>query len=467
MRLISILILTSLAIGLTAHGDGILSIFVQPGSVVDEAFQAEALPQIRQLAADADTEVRVLDARKGVPEQVTQTPLLVYHNHRGRTIYHGRTNTPSRLESFIWSASYVAQQERPFARTNVLAWNTERATVVAPLKITKIQGTPPANYNHQAFVAESVKSIGRGLEKFSFQDRIDVNRPDRTFYMDIHPWRGEDDMLYLDLFLFSEFHCDIPLFTTPDDEPLTGSWKDRDNLFEEAAGILENEVMKTIESPLAGDGFDIIEATVPIVTWEHLGLALPPAPAAVPAPAGNVDDVRKWTIANKSKGPPMLRFTFPSPIDHYTGVAKHLTGALNLPDTGLDGSTGFFEVPISALTMGDPELDSTIRSSVFLHASKYPTSRFTFTLNTAFERLEYGRLAQVTLDGAFRMKAKTIPLAVVAEAEPIIGRYGKALLVIRGVFEIDLRPFKVEQADGPESARYTVLYSFDFRLTPE
>jgi hypothetical protein len=79
-----------------------LIIFTQPdGSAVESFFRENHLPQIRKIAQEMGVSVYEVDARKGSPAEVAITPLIVYQNHRGRSIYQGRTTTPTRIRNFI------------------------------------------------------------------------------------------------------------------------------------------------------------------------------------------------------------------------------------------------------------------------------------------------------------------------------------------------------------------------------
>ena len=65
-----------------------LIVFLQPDvSPVAKSFQQRQLPQIRKLAQTMGVDVVVVDAREGSPSTVGITPLVVYQNHRGRSIY--------------------------------------------------------------------------------------------------------------------------------------------------------------------------------------------------------------------------------------------------------------------------------------------------------------------------------------------------------------------------------------------
>ena len=97
-----------------------LIVFVQPdASEVEKAFRERRLPEIRKLAEAMGVSVHVVDARKGSPAEVGITPLIVYQNHRGRSIYQGRTNTPQRIRNFIRTSRFVPQEKEPNRREDI------------------------------------------------------------------------------------------------------------------------------------------------------------------------------------------------------------------------------------------------------------------------------------------------------------------------------------------------------------
>jgi len=95
-------------------------VFVQPDvSPAAQAFRQRHLPQIRKLAQTLGVDIQVVDARKGSPSTVGITPLMVYQNHHGRSIYQGRTTTPERIRNFIRTSRFVPQGKEPNRRENI------------------------------------------------------------------------------------------------------------------------------------------------------------------------------------------------------------------------------------------------------------------------------------------------------------------------------------------------------------
>ena len=209
-------------------------VFVQPNvSPAAQAFRQHHLPQIRKLAQTLGVDIQVVDARKGSPSTVGITPLMVYQNHRGRSIYQGRTTTPERIRNFIRTSRFVPQGKEPNRRENISIWEIGRSRTWAPLKVAPVSGTRPQNYDHEAFGAEALENIEKGFKKFRIQKTAELGRADRGFYMDFNPWLSEDGTLYLSLVLFSQFDCKAPVFQ----KKMSGPWQDYRNLFQQAAAV--------------------------------------------------------------------------------------------------------------------------------------------------------------------------------------------------------------------------------------
>jgi hypothetical protein len=235
-----------------------LIVFVQGGaSALDSEFRENNLPEIRKIAQEMDVSVQVFDARDGAPPEVTLTPMVVYQNHLGRSIYQGRTHTYDRIRNFIRTSRFVPQGETRLKREAIPIWRMGRERVWAPLKVSAVTGTQPPDYDNDMFQAEALGAIEKGFTNFSTQETADLDRADRGFYMDFYPWLSQDGTLYLSLALYSQFHCKEPIFHT-EEQPIVGPWKDRIKYFQQAAALMEAEVEKRIKDPLGGDGFDAV-----------------------------------------------------------------------------------------------------------------------------------------------------------------------------------------------------------------
>jgi polyisoprenoid-binding protein YceI len=443
-----------------------LIVFVQPDvSPVAKSFRQRRLPQIRKLAQTLGVDLYEVDARKGSPSTVGITPLIVYQNHRGRSIYQGRTTTPERIRNFIRTSRFVPQGKEPNRRENIPVWQEGRTRVWAPLKVAAVTGSPPKDYNNDIFVAKALENIKKGFKNFRIQKTANLERADRGFYMDFNPWLSGDGTLYLSLVLFSQFDCKTPVFQ----KKMIGPWQDYRNLFQQAAGVMEDTVARIIRDPESGDSFDPVGKSTPQTSWKNIGFPLPQAPKETTAASKVSAEIpHNWILAKSDPDdPPMIQFRFPAPLDNYAGEVKFAKGEFSLAkDLKIDSARGFIEIDTrTAITMGDPVLDEAIRGSMLLDTKNFPAAGFVVeNISGDGPPLAYGRLSPAAVTGIFTLKGKKIPLSSKMEFEPVLGEDGKPRLLIRGAFKIDLRVFNIEGADGPAPARHILLFDLNFIL---
>jgi polyisoprenoid-binding protein YceI len=443
-----------------------LIVFVQPGaSTVDAAFRNERLPEIQKLADTMGVHMHVVDAKGGAPEEIALTPLLVYQNFRGRSVYQGRTNTLKRIKNFIRTSRYVPQGKALNRREYIPVWQNGRTKTWVPLKMAAVTGAPPKDYDHDKFVAEALKYLHKGFDKFRMQKKVELGRGDRGFYLDFYPWLSTDGTLFLTVAVFSQFYCHAPVFQ----EKIVGPWKNRKKLFRKAGSLAEQTVAKIISDPQSGDSFDPLKRNVADISWEKLGFPLPPAPQKKASTAGASFKLpHEWVLAPSGPlDPPMIQFRFQAPLDNYAGEVTSAKGEFILPvNLQADGAKGFIEVDTSnSITMGEPVLDEAIRGSIMLYTKKYPTAKFNIeSVSSDGRPIAFGQQTAAGIQGLFTLKAKSVPLRSIAEIEPFIADNGEPRLLIRSTFKIDLRVFNIEGADGPAPARHTLLFDANFIL---
>jgi hypothetical protein len=111
--------------------------------------------------------------------------------------------------------------------------------------------------------------------------------------------------------------------------------------------------------------------------------------------------------------------------------------------------------------------EEAIRGSALLGTKAFPDSRFVVeAISSDGKPLSYGQLTPAEVSGIFTFKGKSVPMSVVSEFEPVIGEDGAPSLLIRTAFKIDLRTFDIEGADGPEPAKYTLLFDVNLKMKP-
>ena len=450
----------------TGPDSGQLIVFVQPyASPVDEGFRQQSLPEIRKLANAMGVSVHIVDARKGSPAEVALTPLIVYQNSLGRSVYQGRTTTPARIRNFMRTSRFVPQGKERNRREDIPIWSRGRSRVWAPLKVAPVSGTRPDNYDHDAFAAKALKSIANGFKNFRIQEEAELGRADRGFYMDFNPWLSDDGTLFITIVVFSQFDCKAPVFS----KKIIGPWNKRQKLFRQASAAGENAVKQIIADSASGDSFDPVKKNTPQKTWEQIGFPLPPAPKVKTAATEVSAAVpQKWVLTDSGPDdPPMIQFRFPAPLDNYAGEVKSGRGEFSLSQSRkVSSAQGFIEIDTrGSITMGDPRLDEAIQGSMMLYTKKFPVARFDIEkISGEDQPIAYGRLSPAFVAGKFTLKGNSIPLTSMTQIEPVMGADGRPRLLVSGSFKIDLRAFDIEGADGPAPARHMLLFDLNLIL---
>lgn len=455
-----------------------LVVFVQDASsAAAEHFAATALPEVRSMAETMGLPVRVVEADGGAPPDVAITPLIVFQNANGRAVYQGRYTTLDRLESLIRTSRVIPQPDAELVREKLPVMQAGRAKVAAPLKIAPVTGTQPAGYDHARFEQEARRGIAKGLTRFAMADRVALTRSDRSFYMDFYPWVSEGGALYLSVALFSQFHCHDPIFEQSG-EKLNGSWEDREKLFAKAAAVLEGAVIDAMRNSKIGDGFTPIADSVPVKSWEALGLPLPKRSgefAQRASKTANVELVSSWELRESpaaarpgGSAPKSFFWRFAPPLDNYAGSVGKIAGKVSMTG-GLDLRTlrGTFSADPRTVESGEPDLDIALQGSTFLHTDSFPEATFVIeSVSAEPPTLSLGSLSGGAMKGTFTLKGRSIPISSQTTFEPVVDAAGRLVLQMNGSFSISPSTFSIEGPDGPDEAKDTLLMDFRFSLVP-
>lgn len=448
-------------------------VFVQPdASALAERFEAEQLPELKQLAERSGVSLVVIDLAQapGVPAGVGITPLIAYQNHLGRSIYQGRYATLDRVRNFIRTSRFLPQGDEPLVRENLPVWDLGNAKVATPIKVTPLAFEAGASPGEGDLTAERLgPAIAAGDERFLWNDRVELGRSDRLFYTDYYPYLAADGRLYVSLALFSQFHCHEPVFTLTDGS-LNGPFEDAAEVFARGAKILGDEIARQLQESALGDGFDVVSSETSAVSWEALGLVLPPKPEGASAEAlADVQLAREWMIDEVAQEiRPAVQFKFPAPLDAYAGEASSVSGILTLGEgLSIEGMRGRFAADPSSVTMGEVDLDQAIHATM-LEVEAFPEAFFEIeSVETEFDQPAFGMVAAAVMRGEFTMKGVTIPLTVPVSIEAFLGDDGEPRLSIDGRWEVRLLdPFGIDGPPGDAPTNDTLIYTCHLVFEP-
>lgn len=463
MKTLAVAITLTLAAGV--HGGEQLIVFTQPdASPLAQAFGGEHLDQLHELASRMRVPLTVVDVSAvGAPGEVRLTPLIMYQNHLGRSVYQGRYTTLNRVKNFVRTARRMPQGDATLKLSDIPVKQVGRARIGTPIKITELAGSQPDGFDGDAFARQMRGAITEALAKrdYATAKQAWFTRSDRLFYIDFYPYRSEAGKLFVSAALFSQFHCHQAVWTTGE-QPITGRFDDAGEAFGRTAEALADQINRQLAASKIGDGWDAVSTATPTVTFEKLGLALPPAPeGAARVAAVDVAMPTAWTVdAEAAGGEPMIQFAFAAPLDGYAGEVRQLSGSMNLGDNAaLASASGRFAVQAASLTMGEADLDAHIHGSL-LRVKDHPTATFEFAkVESNANRLAFGQITPVTLVGRFTLMGRSIDLAVPGQLDAYVGDDGKVRLLFEGAWQLGIkREWGLEGPPGPAASQNTMNF---------
>jgi len=455
-------LIISLFLGSVSAQSGQLIVFIQ--QECDTFFVDNYLNDIITIAGETNCEFILRDAAKGVPGSITTTPAIVYQNHLGRSLYAARYTELNTVKNFIRTARSVPQKKGLLPKENTLFYGEGRAKVAAPIKITDLGGDTPKGFDQEVFKSKAIEAINESMTDFRMAGQMNLQRSDRQFYMDFHPYVEKDGKMYLSLALFSQFNCIIPVFRQFE-TPLIGKLEDFSCLFEKGAKILQEEILRQLKESKIGDAYSPIPVNITMPTWEDLGLSLPPKPENTNLVNANLTlRTGDWAVAGViDNQTPLIQFRFAEPLERYAGEVQKMTGKMTV-DTNGKISAGNFTVPVKSLTMGIESFDAKIFKS-YLKASRFPNASFVFQDIGTHETLAFGQTTQVTIKGLFKLKNKKKVIPVRAQITPIADKDGNAKLSVNASFQLNITDdFGIEGPDGPSPNRKLMEFNMNFLL---
>ncbi len=430
----------------------------------DKHFKTTTLAQLEAYCVEKGIDFIQIDTQKGIPQQIHSTPAIVYQNFRGRSIYSSRYAEFSTLKNFIRTSKVVAQEEHSNCKKEVLLWKDGRNQIAISLKITDLTGSIPKNYNVADFRLSIIDGLLEKMNYFNLADEVCLNKTDRLFYLDIHPFCSANNELFVSTELYSKFSCKTPIYSQLND-PIRGNFDEMESIFSKIGVQIQEEIIQQKENSNIGDAFSSISDKIAKVSWEKLDLMLPKQSSKnYDVVEGSFDLSNDWQF----KGPidedvPIVQFRFMAPLDRYVGEIRELEGTIQLSDQKVL-KTGTFTANMKSLTMGMADFDKNVLTK-YIKAAKYPTASFTFSDVPAVEKLQLGETNFYTIDGTFELMKKEQIVPVNAQLTPIIDTEGELVLQVSASFQLNVvNDFGIKGPDGPSPAREIMLFDLNFLM---
>ncbi len=435
----------------------------------DAIVNEEYLEKFKQFANTNELKYVVHHIASGAPEEITLTPTIVFMNTIGRSYYYGRPTNFNRLRTFVRTSRLLHTNPVTNTKENHLVWNSNRATITAPLKITNLNGTLKNSFDQEEFIKCSKEAASKGMQKFKIQESFDQLASNRAFYMNLYPYKGEKNTLAITGEIYSQFNCIDPIYKCMDKPLVEGKWSKRAKLFEEAGKKLEEVVVNLIETSAKPDAFSTIPIATKTIGWERFILESASLKNTPTTTQTTTKIPRHWAVEQiKSTTQPVGAFSFFAPLNGYAGEIKNLTGKLSLNEQGsLSNAQGSFEVQIEDITMGDLGFDKEVHYKM-LDRNNHPSSTFIFEKVTGpSSPLKLETPQEIEVTGQFTLKGKSIPLTVPATLTPVYSEEGELRLEVTTAYTLDLfSNFKVKGPDGPSPARDMLKFFMKFSLKP-
>ena len=432
----------------------------------DQFFTTEFLPKIENYCIDKGIQFIQREASLGLPAEITSTPAIIYQNAKGRSIYAARYAEFSSIPNFIRTSRAITSLSNDvICKDNVLRWQNGRTQVMATLKITSLKGNVK-NINLKTFQTQAAAAIADGMTTFSKKEQTCLQKTDRQFYLDIHPYVNEQQVLFLSIELYSQFNCISPVFSKLT-EPIKGKMTDYSELFERVGQIFEAEIFRQMMQSREGDAFSAVSEEVPIKNWNTLKLDLPKSEKTtetIVSPNGEM--AKMWVYDGPIEEDfPIIQFNFQAPLDRYAGEVKQVNGNIQV-DKNNYLKAGRFDVETQSLTMGIPEFDAKVLKK-YIKAFRFPNASFEFEGLQPNQPLKFGQTTLLAIPGTFQLMRKKKQVTMQAQLTPLVDEQGARVLQVNASFSLNITDnFGIEGPDGPDPAKKTMNFQINFLMKP-
>ena len=440
------------------------SLIVFFDSIKDQSFTQQCLPQLKTYAKEKELSLELRNPSSGLPAEITSSPAIIYQTPKGRHIFAGRYTMMSSIKNFIRGSRLYQSSPTLDCRKNAWVWKTGRTKIMGMTKITTLQGVPAKGFQAVDFQQKSQQWLKQHSQLFKPAEEVCLQKTDRIFYFDFHPYRGGDGTCFLSLELYSSFSCINPIFKTA--SPLSAPADNWEALFSQAIQLLEVELKRQLAHSTIGDAMTPVAEIIALKSWKELGFALPEIETEEIEVMKIEQFPEQWQVhSSVDEETPLVQFNFMAPLNRYVGEVRELEGQLKLSPQG--EVAGLFEVNTQSLTMGSSSFDQTIHKK-YLKAFKYPKASFRFTGQIDQTDFETGRPIPLNVEGEFQLMKYQHPIRVNAQLLPFLNEQGNLDLLVEARFQLRInRDYQLEGPDGPAPANETMLFNLNFIMQPK
>lgn len=436
-------------------------VFLQSGS--DEFFRSNTLEQLEEYSKLEQIELVVKEVNEALPASITTTPAIVLQTPKGNAIYAGRYAEINTIKNFVRVARINPQRDDLFQKPAVWVKKEGRFQTAIALKVTAMQGDKTTVLQKE--LEQMLKAgISVGLDGFSYQQNAALQRSDRLFYLDLHPYIDEHGTVYISSAIFSQFSCIDPI-DEQFDQPWSANTKELQNLGQEIGQATAAFIAQTLTNSTIGDAWTAVPKRIKQQSLQEMGYPLPEDKTGRPNiefPTSSVP--MTWNMSGAiNEKTPIIQFNFLAPLDRYAGEVRKASGSMTFKNAN-ELQAGAFVVDVKSLTMGMESFDAKVLKT-YVKAKRYPKSSFEFEqirLNTS---LSLGQTTTAAVNGTFEMMGKQHPVTMNALFTPSVDVDGQAIMIIQADFSLNITDlFGIKGPDGPSPAKKTLSFNLNFLM---
>lgn len=416
-------------------------------NVVLTDFNSNYLTQINELGQKLDLDIITLDAKEGLPNEVTSLPSIYFIHSGKKNLYKGRYNAIDRLKSFITNQRTFGFDPTLLSKSNMFVWKKNKFEIGINTKVTslKSENSSVAEKDIYQQVFEQLKS---SFKKLEYEKNYSFVEQSKLYYLNIYPYQANNGMYYFSYEVFSQHNCIEPIYQSFE-KPFSG--KTINSIIPTLALDFEIILRKLLNDTILKDGLYIPSTSVNSKTWEELNIILNATNTGATKKVNYVINSGTYSYVKSTTAP--IAFTFPPPVSQYAGTIDEMDGEFSFDFSHLKGQ---FSIEFNSLDMGDESLNESVLFEQLL-AKQFPSATISFAVP----------LSTIPVFEAFPIPAKLnfmgleFDQMISAEFKPI----STTEIIVTSNFSLNITKWPtLEKPDGPSPQKETVQIYANFKV---
>ena len=417
------------------------------GNRVVNDFNQNYLDDVKKLSKRAGLEVKVYDAKDGLPAEVTSLPAFYYFGKGKQEYYKGRYSYVDKIYTFINNQRSFDFEDAALSKEKIFVYEDEGFEIGLVLKYFEPNGTPPDHMNMATVQLEIINGLKASMKTFSYHEKYAFKAQSKLYYLNVYPYCAADGKWYVSTEIFSQHSCVDPVFKKIEYPFVGNGLQDACTKIGPHFESLITELMSDIAFH---DGLYIVPEATPRKSFSDLGLtpSMGYGETTMEAPGPMANGSFKVQPGSDTK----VNFTFLPPVSHYAGAIPSLSGDFSYEGGKLSGN---MTVELSGLDMGDKSLNKFVKDGE-LKIEQFPATKLHF--NTEVGEITYSEPVSIpaTLELIGQEEAITIRATFMPTDKD-------GTVQVEAGFTFNVTPFpSLEKPDGPSPQNETMMVATKF-----